>query len=74
MPRAARTRITQLQCRLVCLQLRIVPMLPTDAEALVAQYDFDGVTVFAAGVMRPGMGLEDLAQLAFGGLRGERAA
>jgi hypothetical protein len=56
-----------------CLQLRIEPMLPADAAALAAEYDFDGLTVFAAGVMRPGMGLEDLAQLAFEGLRGERA-
>lgn len=48
-------------------------MLPADAAALAAEYDFDGLTVFAAGVMRPGMGLEDLAQLAFEGLRGEWA-
>jgi hypothetical protein len=57
----------------VRLQLRIEPMLPADAAALAADCDFDGLTVFAAGVMRPGMGLEDLAQLAFEGLRGDQA-
>lgn len=47
-------------------------MLPSEAADAAAQYEFDGLTVFASGAMRlwPGMGLEDLAQLAFEALRG----
>lgn len=47
-------------------------MIPAEAAAAARQHGFDGLTVFAAGAMRlrPGMGLEDLAQLAFDALRG----
>ena len=49
-----------------------MPMAPADAESAAVAHDYQGLTVFAPGAMRlqPGMGLEDLAQLAFEALRG----